>query len=161
MIVRRHRNGPGDWPQRPAGERGSGVEFRAIKEAVRLEQVLRHYQIQGLRRSGRTHYRGCCPIDGGEGREAFHGDVSQDVFHCFACGAGGTVLDWGAAMERCGLGEAARKLADWLAVPGQDPGQRTSVPPASKPLVTEKSKRLSPFSPLGFRLAPVDTTPPT
>jgi len=131
----------------------SWVEFRAIKEAVRLEQVLRHYQVQGLHRSGRARYRGCCPIHGGEGRDAFHVEVSKDVFHCFACGAGGTVLDLVAAMERCGLREAALKLAGWFVVPGQP----TSGPPVSKKLVTEKSKVLSP---LRFRLLPIDNGHP-
>ena len=145
MIARRHRNGSAGW-----------VEFGAIKAAVRLEQVLRHYGIQGLRRSGQAHYRGRCPIHGGEGLEAFHVDGSKNVFHCFACGAGGTVLDLVAAMERCGLREAALKLAGWFAVPGQP----SSVPQASKELVTEKSKWPSPLSPLGFRLAPVDTAHP-
>ena len=36
------------------------------------------------------------------------------MFHCFSCGADGTVLDLVAAMEQCGLREAAMKLAGGL-----------------------------------------------
>src|SRR2546427_4714114 len=69
------------------------VNFAAIKQAVTLEAVLRHYQVEDLEggRSGR--YRGRCPIHQGEGREAFHVDVRRKIFHCFSCGAGGDVLD--------------------------------------------------------------------
>ena len=30
-------------------------------------------------------------------------NLARNVFHCFACGAGGTVLDFVAAMESCSL----------------------------------------------------------
>jgi hypothetical protein len=85
------------------------VDFAAIKGSVELAPLLRHYQVK-LRRSGRDQYRGCCPIHDGDSREAFHANLSQNVFHCFACGAGGTVLDFVAAMERCSLRDAALKL---------------------------------------------------
>ena len=86
------------------------VDFTAIKRRVELASLLRQYQVK-LRRSGRDQYRGCCPIHGGDGREAFHANLSKNVFHGFACGAGGTVLDFVAAMDRCSLREAALKLA--------------------------------------------------
>ena len=122
------------------------VDFAAIKGSVELAPLLRRYQVK-LRRSGRDQYRGCCPIHGGDSREAFHANLSQNVFHCFACGAGGTVLDFVAAMERCSLRDAALKLAR----------QSTHSEPASacpKQLVTKKSKLLSP---LGFTLRGVDS----
>ena len=96
---------------------GNWVDFDAIKQSVGLALVLRQYQVP-LRRSGRDQYRGLCPIHRGEGREAFHANLSRNLFHCFSCGAGGTVLDFVAAMERCTLREAARKLARETAVPG-------------------------------------------
>ena len=48
------------------------VNFAAVKQAVTMEAVLRHYQVDDLQggRSGR--YRGRCPIHQGEGRDAFH-----------------------------------------------------------------------------------------
>jgi DNA primase len=79
-----------------------------------------------LRRSGGEQYRGCCPIHHGEGTEAFHANLARDVFHCFACGAGGNVLDFVSAMESCTIREAALRLkafhdvggARWVAANG-------------------------------------------
>jgi len=126
------------------------VDFAAIKSRVELAPLLRQYQVK-LHRSGRDQYRGCCPIHGGDGREAFHANLTKNVFHCFACGAGGTVLDFVAAMDRCSLRQAALKLAHQAA---PDSGPLTGCP---RQLVTKKSK---PLSPLGFTLRGVDSAHP-
>ena len=123
------------------------LDFACLKRAVRLEWVLAHYGITALRRSRRDQYRGRCPIHGGEGRDAFHVNLAKQVFHCFSCGAGGSVLDLVAALEGCGLREAALRLASWHGMPlglGQ-------AAPKSKQLVTEKIE-VPPLPPLGFRL---------
>src|SRR5689334_19392209 len=85
------------------------LDFRSIKRGVALESVLWHYQVK-LRRSGKDQYRGCCPIHGGDGRDAFHVNLARNIFHCFSCGAGGTALDFVAAMEGCSLFDAAHRL---------------------------------------------------
>jgi DNA primase len=85
------------------------VDFAAIKQSVPLGPLLRRYQVK-LRRSGRDQYRGRCPIHRGEGPEAFHAHLSRNLFHCFSCGAGGSVLDFVAAMEGCDLRQAALRL---------------------------------------------------
>ncbi len=130
----------------------SWVDFAAIKQSVPLAPLLRRYQVK-LRRSGPDQYRGCCPSPGGEGRDAFHANLSKNIFHCFACGAGGTVLDFVAAMDRCSLREAALKLACAMAQPIALP----SAPACPKQPVTEKRKSCSP---LGFTLRGVDPTHP-
>ena len=126
-------------------------DFKSIKSTVRLESVLRHYHVE-LRRSGKDQYRGCCPIHRGEGREAFHVNLAQNVFHCFACDAGGTVLDFVAAIEGCSLVEAARKLQAITC---------SSVPrkstPDGKELVTKR--RRVPL-PLNFTLTRIDCSHP-
>ena len=124
------------------------VDFAALKNSVGMAVLLRHYQVR-LRRSGRDQYRGLCPIHRGEGRDAFHVNLSRNVFHCFSCGAGGTVLDFVAAMEHCTLPEAARRLVRALPVAGNT-GPK-------KALVTKKN---SPPSPLGFTLRGVDNAHP-
>jgi DNA primase len=126
------------------------LDFAAIKSSVGLAVLLRHYQVR-LHRSGRDQYRGPCPIHRGEGREAFHANLTRNIFHCFSCGAGGTVLDFVAAMEACTLTEAAHKvtlLATADAIPAAPP---------QKPLVTKKSK--VPL-PLGFTLRGIDSRHP-
>jgi DNA primase len=129
----------------------SWVEFASIKERVPLMGVLEQYQIGGLRRSGKDQWRGRCPLHRGEGREAFHMNTSQQLFHCFACGAGGTVLDLVAALEHCGVREAAEKLAAGWGGPRMNSAQAV-IPPRGA-TVTKKREGLRPLS---FRLRGVD-----
>lgn len=118
------------------------VNFSEIKSRVTIEQVLRSYRVDWLRRSGARQYRGRCPIHAGQGEEAFHANFRQNLFHCFACGAGGNVLDLVAAMEACTVREAALRLrASQVSGQPSEPGQRQ--------LVTEKR---TVNSPLGFSL---------
>lgn len=114
------------------------VSFAEIKAAVSMRLVLADYGVlEKLRRSGREQYRGRCPIHGGEGRDAFHAHLGKNVFHCFACGAGGNVLDLVAELEQCSAREAAlqlqrRYVADGLAVAPR------RLQPGEGQLVTEK-----------------------
>jgi DNA primase len=129
----------------------NGLDFKSIKRAVKLESVLRHYHVE-LRQSGKDQYRGCCPIHRGDGRDAFHVNLARNVFHCFACGTGGTVLDFVAAMEGCSLFDAAQRLQSMRC---------TTTPPTLTPngkeLVTERRKV---SSPLNFRLTGIDCAHP-
>jgi DNA primase len=127
------------------------LDFKSIKRAVRLESVLRHYRLE-LRPSGKDQYRGCCPIHHGDGRDAFHVNLARDVFHCFSCDAGGTVLDFVAAMEGCSLFEAARRIE----VITSSPDLLKSAPDR-KVLVT-KRRRVS--TPLKFALTGIDYSHP-
>lgn len=128
------------------------VNFAAIKQNVGLAVVLRQYHVP-LRRSGRDQYRGCCPIHGGDGREAFHANLTRNIFHCFSCGAGGTVLDFVVAMEGCTLREAALQLERETTTPPTQP----TPPDCHRQLVTKK--RSMP-APLGFALRGIDSTHP-
>ena len=129
------------------------VEFRAVQRAASLERIPRDYRIQGLRRNGKDRYRGRCPIHGGEGRESLHAGLARNGFHCFSRGAGGTALDLVAALAKCGLREAALKLASRLGVPEAYPSQRPEAG-GEKQLVT---KRREDASPPGFRPRGVDS----
>jgi len=128
------------------------VDFVAVKQSVPLAVVLRQYQV-ALRRSGRDQYRGICPIHGGAGREAFHANLRRNLFHCFSCGAGGTVLDFVAAIEGCTLPQAARKLEPMAAVP-------LAAVPAVVPDNRRVTKKIMPPKPLGFTLRGVNTSHP-
>ena len=124
------------------------VSFAEIKSRVALDHLLRHDRVEGLRGSGRQQVRGRCPIHQGQGTEAFHANLERNVFHCFACGAGGNVLDFVAAMERCSVREAALRLQEkCLCGTQQGPPFR----PAETKLVTKKRELSNP--PLGFSLA--------
>jgi DNA primase len=124
------------------------VDFATIKRSVPLASVFAHYQVR-LRRSGRDQYRGPCPIHRGDGAEAFHANLRRNLFHCFSCGAGGSVLDFVAAIERCSLREAALRLPLQSLLPAGAP------PAGSKQLVT---KRRGAPAALGFTLRGIDST---
>jgi DNA primase len=123
------------------------VSFAEIKRRVTLAQVLRSYHVDWLRRSGLGQYRGRCPIHRGQGREAFHVHLERGVFHCFACGAGGNVLDLVAAMEGCSIREAALRLQGSQAAAGM--AAATACGAAGRKLVTKKREG---NPPLGFWL---------
>lgn len=128
------------------------VDFAAIKRSVPLAPLLQRYQVK-LRRSGRDQYRGRCPIHRGEGAEAFHANLSRNIFHCFSCGAGGSILDFVAAMEGCDLREAALRLRqDALLADESD-----AAVGDQKQLVT---KRKGSPAALRFTLCGVDCTHP-
>ena len=92
------------------------VDFKAVKSAVSMQQLLDRYQINWLRKSG-GELRGRCPIHKGDGQDAFHVNVSKNAFNCFSCHARGNVLDFVAAMEKCSVRDAALKLQDWYSIP--------------------------------------------
>ena len=127
------------------------LDFKSIKREVSLESVFRHYRVE-LRRSGKDQYRGRCPIHHGDGRAAFHANLARNVFHCFACGAGGNVMDFVAAMERCSVYEAAQRLHTQISASDQ-----SRLLPNGEQLVT-KRRKIS--LPLPFELRSVDCTHP-
>ncbi len=94
------------------------VDFAALKRSVPLALIFERYHVK-LRRSGRDQYRGRCPIHRGEGPEAFHANLSRNIFHCFSCGAGGSGLDFVAALEGCTLREAALRLQHEILFPAR------------------------------------------
>jgi DNA primase len=59
-------------------------------------------------------------------------DLAKNLFHCFACQAGGNVLDFVAAMEGCSIREAALKLQAWFGSPQREMREQ---PPAPRSLV--------------------------
>jgi len=87
------------------------VDFRTVKAAVSLAEVLRAYEVDWLRGRRPGQLQGRCPIHHGGRVDAFHVSLSKNAFQCFACQARGNVLDFVAAMEQCSVREAARLLA--------------------------------------------------
>jgi len=94
------------------------VDFKAVKSAVSMQMLLDRYQINWLRKSG-GELRGRCPIHKGDGQDAFHVNVTKNVFNCFSCHARGNVLDFVAAMEKCSVRDAGLKLKEWFAITGE------------------------------------------
>jgi DNA primase len=137
------------------------VDFDAVKQAVSLEAVLRYYQVPGLRKN-RHQLQGCCPIHRGRREDSFRASLRQNVFHCFACQARGSVLDFVAGMERCSIRQAALRLQHWFDIGAPEPspaghplGPVRGVPKGE--LVREKERR---NPPLRFALTGVDPVHP-
>lgn len=118
------------------------VDFRAVKAAVTMEQVLTHYELHDrFTRSGDS-LSGPCPIHGGSNPTQFRVSTSKNVWNCFGdCQGGGNVLDFVCRMENIPVRDAANRLAEWFNLPptrqerSQRPAPQTkpAVPPPRKP----------------------------
>lgn len=133
------------------------VDFAALKQAVSLEAVLRHYQVP--LRTNRYQLEGCCPIHRGKRADSFRVSLTRNVFHCFACQASGDVLDFVAAMEQCSIRQAALRLGQWFGFCSSDQSHLRPVPSTMQKgeLVREK-ERCNP--PLSFALTGVNHSHP-
>ncbi len=80
----------------------SAVDFAAVK-AVQLSAVVG--QSVQLRRSGHE-WIGCCPFHQ-DRTPSFTVSDAKGFYHCFGCGAHGDAADFVAALDGCGLREAA------------------------------------------------------
>jgi DNA primase len=131
------------------------VDFKTVKAAVSMEMILGRYQVNWLRKNG-DELRGRCPIHQGEGADAFHVNAAKNAFHCFSCKARGNVLDFVAAMEKCGVRDAALKLAEWFTIKQEEaptPAATKTENPAGESSVMENK-------PLNFQLRNVDPAHP-
>jgi DNA primase len=131
--------------------KGRWLDFQQIKRAIPLGAVLRHYGWRCVRRHG-GRLQGRCPIHRGQRADAFHVDLRQNGFHCFACQAHGDVLSLVAAMERCSLRQAALWLAERFGV--ESPGCGGGGSPPEPQRIREKETARAP---LRFTLRPVDS----
>lgn len=73
-----------------------------------------------LKKAGRT-FKGLCPFHS-EKSPSFHVDPVKGFYHCFGCGAGGTVFTWVMKQEGITFPEAVRKLAEraGIRIPEED-----------------------------------------
>jgi DNA primase len=141
---------------------GEWVDYRAVKAAVSLEQVLRSYGVDGLRSRRPGQLEGRCPIHRGGRKDAFHVSLSRNAFQCFACQAHGNVLDLVAALEQCSVREAALRLARRFPVPAGGPGvvQAAPVGVAGGERSNWLGKKEGSNPPLSFTLRGVDGSHP-
>ena len=147
------------------------VDFKAIKAAVNIEQVLQHYGLlDRFKRSGDS-LSGPCPIHKGTNPTQFRVSISKNVWNCFSeCKNGGNVLDFIARMEDISIHAAALKAIEWFqldpdtmsASSGPEPDHsddshqnrgESRPKPVSKPATPESTK---PNPALKFRLDKLD-----
>ncbi|MGD0410153.1 MAG: CHC2 zinc finger domain-containing protein [Verrucomicrobiota bacterium] len=141
------------------------VDFRAVKAAITIEQVLQHYGlIDTFKRSGDS-LSGPCPIHKGSNPTQFRVSLSKNVWNCFSeCKHGGNALDFIAKMENASIHAAAHKAIEWFhldpdamsADSEQDAGDtpiptdRGAQPRPAPPAPTPENS--APNKPLKFRL---------
>ncbi len=81
--------------------------LQAIRDRISLVEVVSSYV--SLKRAGRNHL-GLCPFHD-EKTPSFTVSDERGLFHCFGCGAGGTVFNFLMRVERLEFPEAVEQLA--------------------------------------------------
>jgi DNA primase len=118
------------------------VDYKEIKQRVRIEQILAHYGLlEKLKRKG-DNLVGSCPIHKGKNQTQFHVSLAKNNFNCFGdCHGGGNVIDFVAKMEGVDIRQAALKLQAWF---GEGKGNGSKQPPNDAPPArTESEEKLA------------------
>lgn len=91
------------------------VDFKAVKAAITMEQVLEHYGLLNqFKRSG-DRLSGPCPIHKGSNPTQFSVSISKNAWNCFSeCKHGGNVLDFISRMDDVSILAAANKAIEWF-----------------------------------------------
>ena len=144
------------------------VDFKAVKAAITMEQVLEHYGLLSkFKRSG-DRLSGPCPIHKGSNPTQFSVSIEKNVWNCFSeCKHGGNTLDFIARMEDVSILAAANKAIEWFHLdPAEmsasseqqveepsEPAKNGEVPqPKSAARPAPVQKNGAPNKPLQFRL---------
>ena len=154
------------------------VDFKAVKAAITMEQVLQHYGLLGQFKRNGDALSGPCPIHKGSNHTQFRVSVSKNIWNCFSeCKNGGNVLDFIAQMENTNIYQAALKAIGWFGLYAKamsaekgdnkdsqdetDADDASSRPrPTPKKAVQAKETTTGPNKPLKFRLDKLDRDHP-
>jgi len=146
--------------------KSSFVDFKAVKAAIKMEQVLEHYGLlDQFKRSGDS-LSGPCPIHKGSNPTQFRVSISKNVWNCFSeCKHGGNVLDFIARMDNVSIHAAALKAIEWFnldaetmaADSDQEAAEKREAPkteaaPRPKTVAKPAPETIAPNTPLKFRL---------
>ncbi|MDD4405526.1 MAG: CHC2 zinc finger domain-containing protein [Parabacteroides sp.] len=113
--------------------RNSKEEITALKDAVRIEQVIGTY-VQLENKTG-GNYLGLCPFHD-DTSPSMHVHTEKQIFKCFACNEGGDVIAFISKIKSCSFAGAVNLLRqEWC---------NGSVPPAQHTLRREKAKEQKP-----------------
>src|SRR5580704_3006219 len=150
------------------------VDFKAVKAAITMEQVLGHYGILDKFKRGADSLSGPCPIHRGENPTQFRVSISKNIWNCFSeCKHGGNVLDFIAKLEDVSIHAAALKAIEWFSLNPEamsasgdkdetgDPDEKAPVAPkpaAKKP--APPAEKGAPNAPLKFRLDKLERSHP-
>ena len=156
------------------------VDFKAVKAAITMEQVLQHYGLLEKFKPGADSLNGPCPIHKGSNPTQFRVSISKNIWNCFSeCKHGGNVLDFISEMENVSIHAAALKAIAWFNLDpdamaansdkGESgetersaPAPKAAVKPASppKPAPAPSPESSAPNTPLKFRLDKLERNHP-
>ncbi len=149
----------------------SFVDFKAVKAAITMEQVLTHYSLLNQFKRNGESLTGPCPIHKGSNPTQFRVSTTKNIWNCFSeCKHGGNVLDFIAEMEKISIHAAALKAIEWFSLDREEMKANseedsseeapTSAPskPAAKPPLTPEAN--TPNKPLKFRLDKLERNHP-
>jgi DNA primase len=144
------------------------VDFKAVKSAITMEQVLQHYGLLDKFKPGTDSLNRPCPLHKGSNPTQFRVSLSKNIWNCFSeCKHGGNVLDFIAEMEKVSIHAAALKAIEWFNLDPEamaasdnkaDAGKTDETPPAKPvaqrqaPPVAPVVEKSAPNTPLKFRL---------
>jgi len=152
------------------------VDFKAIKTAITMEQLLGHYKIlDQFKRTGDS-LNGPCPIHKGSNPTQFRVSTTKNIWNCFSdCEHGGNTLDFICKMEKCSVHAAALKAIEWFnldpeAMSASDENAEAAEPKTSAPAPKPATRQVAspkftpesnvPNAPLKFRLDKLERTHP-
>lgn len=122
------------------------VDFKSVKAAITMEQVLEHYGIREQFKKSGDSLSGPCPIHGGSNPTQFRVSISKNIWNCFSeCKRGGNVLDFIARKETVSIHAAALKAIEWFGLDAE--AMKGSDDDEEKPKKSEKSETPSPSKP--------------
>ena len=117
--------------------KNSFIDFKAVKAAITMEQVLGHYGLLDKFKRAGDSLNGACPIHKGSNPTQFRVSVSKNVWNCFSeCKHGGNALDFISEMEKVSIHAAALKaiahdgLSVMIGTPSMYSITRKSLPPS-------------------------------
>jgi len=166
--------------------KSSFVDFKAVKAAITMEQVLTHYGLIDQFKRGTDSLNGPCPIHKGSNPTQFRVSISKNIWNCFSeCKHGGNVLDFIVHMEKVSIHAAALKAIEWFnldpetmsagsdksesdeaeeATPTPKPTTKLVSKPAPRPATQTATsptpEKSTPNTPLKFRLDKLERSHP-
>jgi DNA primase len=149
------------------------VDFKAVKAAITMEQVLEHYGLLDKFKRIGDSLSGPCPIHKGSNATQFRVSTTKNVWNCFSeCKNGGNTLDFIAKMDDVSILAAANKAIEWFHLDpkemsvdspeeASEPARNGEVPrpkPAARTAPVQENG--APNKPLQFRLDKLERSHP-
>ena len=126
------------------------VDFWRAREAADFEQILLRYGVK-LRGSGRQRMA-LCPFHR-DTKPSCSINLERRIFHCFGCGARGSVLDFVAGIENVSIRDAAARVEEICGFRSDGPLPQPSPAPRDEKTSTGRTPSDRPLRPLSFRLS--------